>query len=45
LGQRFVQLEGRARHGEVIVAPTAATAACTGSSGPNCALSDTVMVN
>jgi hypothetical protein len=42
LGQRFVQLEGRARHGEVIVAPNAA---CTGSSGPNCALSDTVMVN
>ena len=30
---------------KVIVAPNAAAAACTGGSGPSCALSDTFMVN
>jgi hypothetical protein len=30
---------------KLIVAPNAAAAACTGDSGPNCALSDTFVVN
>src|SRR3954454_23909248 len=37
--------KGEAGLAKVIVAPNAAAAGCTGGTGPNCALSDTFMLN